>query len=564
MANWSQSHFLQSLGWATLNSFWQMALLWCLFLAVNYFIKLSSHTKYQLSVLAVVSGFVWFLLSFLTYFQSSSVSSISFFNQSIPETNSLLNIFLFSASMAYLSLLLIPAFRLFRNWQFVQKIKKQGLKKADLNCRLFVQKVAAQLGIKKKVLLYLSDLVKSPVTIGYLKPIILIPVAALNNLSTQQVEARLLHELSHIKRYDYLVNLVISIIGTILYFNPFIRQFIKSIEEERENCCDELVLQFGYDKVGYATALLTLEKLSVHQRVLALGATGKNYLLNRIEKIVGMEKKKPFKRSQLAAILAALFCIVVFNSILIIRDKNQPSVSFSFHDMAVTPFFLDNQQPAKQESISPAINRKGEYLVSRPAVKPSTNNPVYTFTAEEEVWPSTQELTEVPGFMYASLDESAMISDEQKKRVQKTVEATKKVVESMQWKQAEANIADVLTEQEKLHAREEYLKAMEVEIDWKNIEKGMNAQYENLDWNKINSNINTALTVIKLDSLEKKYRAIVVELDKVKTEIATKSKMAECPLPDQSVEAISKSREEMQKRVEKINAIRTPKKVVRL
>src|SRR3982751_3457356 len=188
MANWSQSHFLQSLGWATLNSFWQMALLWCIFLGANYLVRLSSQKKYQLAVLSIVTGFAWFLFTFFYYFQSSAVSSIAIFNQNIQENNSLLNICLMSASVAYLGLLIFPSYKLYKNWQFIRKVRRQSMQKADLNFRLFVQKIGAHLGIKKKVLVYLSDLVKSPMTIGYIKPIILLPVAALNNLSTQQVE----------------------------------------------------------------------------------------------------------------------------------------------------------------------------------------------------------------------------------------------------------------------------------------------------------------------------------------------------------------------------------------
>src|SRR6476620_9740590 len=232
MVNWSQSHFLQSLGWATLNSFWQMALLWCLFLAISYLFKPGSHKKYQLSVIAIITGFVWFIICFIQFYTSNPVSTIAFFDQSIPETDSILNILLISASVAYLSLLAFPTLRLYNNYLFVQKIKKEGIKKADLTYRLFVQKISGNLNISKKVRVYVSSIVRSPLTIGYLKPIILLPVASLNNLSVQQVEAVLLHELSHIKRYDYLVNLVISIIHTILYFNPFVKQFMKNIEAE--------------------------------------------------------------------------------------------------------------------------------------------------------------------------------------------------------------------------------------------------------------------------------------------------------------------------------------------
>src|SRR5689334_8967236 len=104
MPNWSQSHLLQSLGWATLNSFWQMALLWCLYSASNYVFSLDAHKKYRLSVFAILAGFTWFVLSFIYFYLTSAVSSIGFFNQTISESDSLLRIFLLSASVSYLGL----------------------------------------------------------------------------------------------------------------------------------------------------------------------------------------------------------------------------------------------------------------------------------------------------------------------------------------------------------------------------------------------------------------------------------------------------------------------------
>ena len=277
MAALSQSHFLQALGWATLNSIWQMALLWAIFSSANQLFKLSSTRKYQASVGAVMVGFAWFVSTFVLYYQNNS-STYAFFENTINHSNSLLNVCLLSASVTYLLLLVFPAVRLFKNLKFVKRIKQEGHQKAQLEYRLFVQKISFLLGITKKVKVAVSTLVTSPVTVGYLKPVILLPVAAMNNLTTAQVEAILLHELSHIRRYDYLLNLVVSIIYTLLYFNPFVKTFINVIESEREACCDELVLQFGYDKVGYASALLHLEKSSGRHQELAMAAAGKQNL----------------------------------------------------------------------------------------------------------------------------------------------------------------------------------------------------------------------------------------------------------------------------------------------
>jgi beta-lactamase regulating signal transducer with metallopeptidase domain len=559
MASWSQSHFLQSLGWATLNSFWQMALLWCIYLAINYTLRISPDKKYRLAVSAIGAGFIWFVFTFVYYFNSSSVSGIAIFNQTINESNNTLNIFLLSASVAYLSLLVFPSYRLFRNWRFVQRVRKEGLQKTDLNYRLFVQKISSQLGLAKKVFVYVSELVTSPVTVGYLKPIILIPVAALSNLSTQQVEAILLHELSHIRRYDYLVNFVVSVISTFLYFNPFVKQFIRTIEEERENCCDQLVLQFGYDKVGYASALLTLEKLSASRHVLLLGAAGKKYLLNRIEKIVGMEKKKEFKRNQFAGLLAALFCIVVFNSILIIKDKKQINNLYASVDF-VSPFNLFE-----------GSNKKADYIITPVGQKADTKSTLAsTQKPETKKSPVMNQgnaftVSLLANNMFVNVaqnDVEASLTKEQKDKVKNTVDATKKVLGNLQWKEVENVIADVLTKQEKQIAKQQYVKELDKAAYWKNIEQNMKAQYNNMDWQAIDIKMNNALAAIKLDSLEKVYTVILNQLNKVTSE--TKTEVNICPLPDQSIEQIQETKEELSNRVNIIKALRSDKKVVRL
>jgi beta-lactamase regulating signal transducer with metallopeptidase domain len=563
MANWSQSHFLQSLGWATVNSFWQMALLWCIYLAINSIFQITSHKKYRLAVGAILSGFVWFALTFVYFFNSSPVSTIAFFNQTISESNSMLNVFLISASIAYLSLLIFPSYRLFKNWEFVQRIKKQGLVKADLNYRLFVNKISAQLGITKKVFVYISELVTSPVTVGYLKPIVLLPVAALSNLSTQQVEAILLHELSHIRRYDYLVNFLVSIISTFLYFNPFVKQFIRTIEEERENCCDQLVLQYGYDKVGYASALLTLEKLSITKHTLALGAAGKNYLLNRIEKIVGMEQKKRFKKSQFAGLLAALLCIVVFNSILIIKDKNQNTGLYASIDFA-NPLNLLNDGSSNTGSVLPT-NRKAEskfWEATAARTKKDKVLPTMPVGDAPVIDPFLQGNNMIVNV--AQDDIEASLTNEQKEKVKLTMDATKKVMADLQWKQAETVIADVLNEKEKAIAKQQYITELNKSVDWKNVEKKMKAEYETINWEDVDIKMNNALTAIKLDSLQKTYSVVLTQLNKLSTEVKEKTEISVCPLPDQSIEQIQRTRQELSSRVNTIKALRSPKKVVRL
>lgn len=555
--HWSQSYFLQSLGWAILNSFWQMGLLWCLYMAATVFLKLSSSKKYRLSVAAIIAGFVWFVFTFFYSYKTKETLNIPFFNVSISESNSLLNIFLIPASVAYLSLLIFPAYGLFKNWQFVQRIKKQGLQKAGLNDRMFVQKIAAQLGIKKKVFVYLSALVKSPLTVGYFKPIVLLPLSCLSNLSIRQVEAILLHELSHIRRYDYVLNFMISIISTFLYFNPFAKLLIKNMEEEREHCCDQFVLQFGYDKVSYASALLTLEKLSSAGLILTLGATGKSGLLKRIEKITGMENKKQFKKNHFAAALAALLCIVFFNSVIIMKEKKQNKYnSYAYTDFANAFNFIETSEFPKNHSAVPV---KQKTLMAS-AQKPSPPAMKNRDADEGDADPSNNNIV----VNVASDDVENTLTKEQKDKVKLTVAATKKVYNNLQWKEVEMAIADVMTEHEKTKAKQDYLNVLESNVNWKNVEQNMKAQYQKLNWEKVDANLGTALAMIQLDSLQKIYTVALSELNRLTDENKSLPGKKICLLPDQSLEFIEKSKAQLSGVINNIKAVSNKKKVVRL
>ena len=568
MATWSQSHFLQSLGWATLNSFWQMALLWCLFLGASHLFKLSAHRKYQFSVFAITTGFAWFVFTFI-YYNSNPVSGIAFFDKTIRESSNYLNILLIASSLAYLSLLIFPSYKLYQNWKFVQRIQKHGLTKADFNYRLFVQKISSHLGITKKVSVFASRLVRSPLTVGYFKPIILLPVAALNNLTTQQVEAILLHELSHIRRYDYLVNFMISIINTILYFNPFVKMFMRTMEEERENCCDQLVLQYGYDKVSYATALLTLEKLSIHRQALALGAAGKNFLMSRIEKIVGMEKKKGFRKNQLGGMLAALICIVTFNSVLIIKETKKHNTDLLAFSSVSSPFSLyENERSLfKASPDQEFVTEKTEAIASVTSDQKKRAGNIFSGIDKEPEVPFTVQKLDNNShfFSFVALDDiDASLSKQEKEEVKATVENTRKVISGLQWNEIEKSIADVLSEQEKVKAKQEYLIELEKTVDFKKLEQNLKAQYDEMNLDRINSNLDMALNFIQLDSIQKSYQAILVQLEKANELVCAQSEVAANPLPDHSVEELRRSTEELRRKIETIKEIRNPRRVIRL
>ena len=331
-----QANFLQSLGWAVLNSLWQLALLWVIYQVITgIFRNAKSSLKSSLASSLLIGGFAWFIYTFFSVYINSSAKTVissAFVNE---ESNEQLNVWLQQtlpiASVFYLILLVLPLLHFIRNYRYVKVVRKYGLTKMQVEWRMFVSKVAAQMDIKKKVQIWVSEFVSSPVTIGFLKPVILVPLAAINHLTPQQLEAVLLHELSHIKRFDYLINLIINFIQTILYFNPFAKAFVKIVEREREKSCDEMVLQFQYDSHEYATALLTLEKANADNKPLAVGVAGrKNDLLNRVELIMGIQRKSVFSFNKLAGLMAGLLCIIALNALLLFSKSGNGNRVMSF------------------------------------------------------------------------------------------------------------------------------------------------------------------------------------------------------------------------------------------
>lgn len=189
----------------------------------------------------------------------------------------------------------------------LHQIRKTGLSTPPAHLRGFVDRWCSQLGITGFVGLAMSMRVDVPMVTGFLKPVILLPVAMLTCLSADQVEAVILHELAHVRRRDYLLNIFQVLVETVFFFNPFIWLLSAIARREREHCCDDLVVDMVQNRLGYAHALATLEEERSRYNNMALAATGnKNQLLNRIKRIIEMKNENTAHRSLPVAIVAVL------------------------------------------------------------------------------------------------------------------------------------------------------------------------------------------------------------------------------------------------------------------
>ncbi|MEK6409867.1 MAG: M56 family metallopeptidase [Acidobacteriota bacterium] len=169
-------------------------------------------------------------------------------------------------------------------------VTAQRLKRVDDSAvvQLWQEKLIAlcvRLRVSRPVRLCESALVEVPTVIGWLRPVILIPVSAITGLSAEQLEALLAHELAHIRRCDYLVNLLQTTIETLLFYHPAVWWVSRQIRQEREHCCDDLAVAACGDVLTYARALASLEQLRVVEPHLAVAASGGS-LLVRIQRLL--------------------------------------------------------------------------------------------------------------------------------------------------------------------------------------------------------------------------------------------------------------------------------------
>jgi beta-lactamase regulating signal transducer with metallopeptidase domain len=332
---------LQSLGYAIIHSLWQMALLWTAYSIITKTIQLSAKTKYFLAATIQIAGFVWFVFTcsfyFIQYNQSYHPTALAITDISnvvvvAYDTNNfrsvLLNVLVFAEkllpylSIAYLLVLTILFFQWLKNYSAAQTLKNTGLHKIDVHWKLYIKETAALLGIKSNVKIFLSEKITSPLTIGFLKPIILVPLASINYLSVTQMEAVLLHELAHIKRMDYLLNLLLSIIEIMLFFNPFTKAISKHIQSERENSCDDWVLQFKYNPTTYAEALLKVAVANTPSTITMHAVSNKNSLLQRVRRMTVNQNSFSFNyQKHVAALLFILMAIVSITWLLPKHNK---------------------------------------------------------------------------------------------------------------------------------------------------------------------------------------------------------------------------------------------------
>ena len=220
---------------------------------------------------------------------------------------------------AYFWLIGVAVFgiRLLGGMAYVRILKKGAVDILDEHWNNRIVAIAGKLKIKRSIRLVESIKVNSPIVLGYLKPVILFPLGLIQGMPTDQVEAILTHEIAHIKRADFLINLLLSALQVIYFFHPAYWWLFAQAEQEREYHCDLLAINLIGNKLSLIKALASIQELQLPGLVPALGfAKGKNQLLERILRITeGRPRTNWISGLMSLLVIVAAFAMVSWKSV---------------------------------------------------------------------------------------------------------------------------------------------------------------------------------------------------------------------------------------------------------
>jgi len=238
--------------------------------------------------------------------------------------------------------------RLAGGWTWLQWLRRRrGTVPAGDEVQLRLLRLCQRMRLASNIRILLCERVNGPTVMGWLRPVILMPPAALLGLTPNQVELVLAHEIAHILRHDFAINLIQSCVEVLLFYHPAVWWVSAKIRQERELCCDDLAVRTTGDALDYAAALTRLEALcrppdSPRQmaQALALGATGGSFM-HRMKRLVSPMAPTPM------APRAGLVLVLLAGGVLALNARNA-SVSRPFIPPVateLTPHFISGQKP---------------------------------------------------------------------------------------------------------------------------------------------------------------------------------------------------------------------------
>lgn len=319
---------IDALAWTLVHSVWQIALIaLATGILLKFLKKQSAQLRYGLAFSGMVFSCFLCIFTFAVQYISSQTGATpvidldmdmvttAFVSQPVNSVLSFLDMYLGLIVNVWLLGSLLFLFRFSAGWLHLRQLIRGAVIDPITDSIEFVA-LKQKFDIKRAILVKASESITSPMVIGFLKPVILIPVGMVNQLTLSEVEAVMAHELAHIKRHDFLLNLFQSIMESVFYFHPGVWYLSKVINKERENCCDDLAILHTGNAVTFAKTLVKLQDLdfSPLKPALAMAGTTGDFT-QRVKRILNVPSADNgvLRDRIFTVLLMILFTLVGFN-----------------------------------------------------------------------------------------------------------------------------------------------------------------------------------------------------------------------------------------------------------
>ncbi len=377
------SNIGNALGWTLIHFLWQGLLIFMSYWVITRLIlKNKINQQYWVGMFFILMCLIVPIREFVVqlHLVEHNTDIIQFIGNSISAeySNGIINplglmVLLIQKFIPYLvvlwlcSVLLISG-HLFQSWFALLRLSKQSSAKLPENLLIKLQEVSKKLKLKIDPLITISEKITIPATFGFFKPVILLPLSLIYKLPQEQMEAILIHEICHIKRADFLHNILQLLVETLFFYHPLTKWLSKDIRKIREQCCDEMVLKLKTDPIVYANALTNIASIynknnnndTSHLQI----AASDGELFDRI-KFLMLDKRANSPLTNIAlGITFSFIALIVFNNITTDSNIAGTSVQSSITESIVrskntrpqylTPniYQLINQQNKKQFSVN--------------------------------------------------------------------------------------------------------------------------------------------------------------------------------------------------------------------
>jgi beta-lactamase regulating signal transducer with metallopeptidase domain len=344
--NFLQQDWINSLGWTLLHSLWQHTLIAASCALLLFYNRHgSANARYLIALGGILVAAFISAFTFYSYLRASNeiilrpqqTQSLKPVLSSPEALNILqiINTHMDTIALLWLTGVIAYGIKIFWNYQSCQRLKNQSLIATPEKWRHIFAQLVTKIGITNNVELRVSLAAKIPCVIGHLKPVVLLPMQLLLGMNQQQIEAILLHELAHIRRQDYLLGIVQTLIKAFFFFNPFLLWMASQMDKEREHACDDIAVAVNQNPLLFANTLKELAEMNIGQNI-AMKMTGKKLLLSRITRLFSKREKMP-KHNITASITVLLSSLILAICVNAAPDKSaDKKISIDVADTAVS------------------------------------------------------------------------------------------------------------------------------------------------------------------------------------------------------------------------------------